>query len=671
MWQRLAILGVLLAALASIASASSGVVGEGSARATARILYASDWAGPTEIVAVDPSGGKPVGQVTVGREPSCSVGLLACGFMDPIPSPDGRFVAYRSVLFFYWPYQGALWIARADGGLPKLVASQPVVSVSWSPDSRRLAYGFACLGVTPCGSGIHVVRADGSGDRVVSAASAKGTLAWSSDGRRVSVVTGSVSADGLWLGALSPDGRWRAEWQGTAGSIRGGDITVTDERTARTWLVRDAIDNAFVWSPDSRTLAYVGRAGVGAFSTASHTVRRLAPEGGFHLAWSPDSRSVAYIQGEIDPFGHSIETGDLRVATDQGRVRTVVARSGPFGGNIVSVAWTRQPVGLHYRPTASVNGIFAGGTVSWLAADGPRIAYVACRRVFVWTPGHGKPAEVASGARDQCLAPYDREQITDLALAGDRVGWAEKTAGLGFEWTVSQADVNAPGKAIILATGSGDLGGRLASGTGTLVGAGSLLVDSSWRFGYAGGKSVLLRQAVQRVDSGGCPCPEIASSPGPFNPLDVDAGRIVVAGDNATVLLDATGKQLLDFPVAALAAQLSGTELAILVRGQLRVYDTATGAKKHAWPLPDVTSGNDCGYYASPTCEGAATLRLEDVARGLAAYVLDGAVHLFRLADGRDVTVGPGTLARFMDAGLVYADGSRIHLVPYDRLPLQ
>jgi len=32
--------------------------------------------------------------------------------------------------------------------------------------------------------------------------------------------------------------------------------------------------------------------------------------------------------------------------------------------------------------------------------------------------------------------------------------------------------------------------------------------------------------------------------------------------------------------------------------------------------------------------------------------------------------VGAGTLARFMDAGLVYADGARLHVVPYDRLPL-
>jgi hypothetical protein len=44
---------------------------------------------------------------------------------------------------------------------------------------------------------------------------------------------------------------------------------------------------------------------------------------------------------------------------------------------------------------------------------------------------------------------------------------------------------------------------------------------------------------------------------------------------------------------------------------------------------------------------------------------------MLRLADGADRVVGPGKLPRFMDAGFVYADGARIRLVPFDRLPLR
>ena len=64
-------------------------------------------------------------------------------------------------------------------------------------------------------------------------------------------------------------------------------------------------------------------------------------------------------------------------------------------------------------------------------------------------------------------------------------------------------------------------------------------------------------------------------------------------------------------------------------------------------------------------------LRLEDASSGLAAYILDRQVHLLRLSDGADAVVAYGTIARFTDTGLVYADGARIHLVPFDRLPLR
>ena len=59
------------------------------------------------------------------------------------------------------------------------------------------------------------------------------------------------------------------------------------------------------------------------------------------------------------------------------------------------------------------------------------------------------------------------------------------------------------------------------------------------------------------------------------------------------------------------------------------------------------------------------------LAHGLAVYVLDAQVHLLQLADGADRTVGSGTLARFADAGLVYADGARVRLTPFGRLPLR
>ena len=42
---------------------------------------------------------------------------------------------------------------------------------------------------------------------------------------------------------------------------------------------------------------------------------------------------------------------------------------------------------------------------------------------------------------------------------------------------------------------------------------------------------------------------------------------------------------------------------------------------------------------------------------------------LLRLSDGAAFSIGTGTLPRFSDAGLVFADGARIRAIPFDQLP--
>jgi hypothetical protein len=171
---------------------------------------------------------------------------------------------------------------------------------------------------------------------------------------------------------------------------------------------------------------------------------------------------------------------------------------------------------------------------------------------------------------------------------------------------------------------------------------------------------------IRRVDGATCPCPALASTPGPLYPADVNAGRIVAYGDNETLVLDRNGNRLVSLPMSPQAAQLSANDVVLLSRGDLRDYDAHSAELIHAWPLPDVLSGPVCGWR---TCDQT-RLVLDDAAQGLVTYTLDGDIHLLRLADSADALVGPGSLARFMDLGLVYADGARIHLVPYARLPL-
>jgi hypothetical protein len=86
-----------------------------------RVLYASDWVGPMEIFAADPSGRSPVRQVTFGRPPGACRWAAACGFTDPMPSPDDRRLAFWSAGLWFQPQ--TLWLARLDGSARHEIAT--------------------------------------------------------------------------------------------------------------------------------------------------------------------------------------------------------------------------------------------------------------------------------------------------------------------------------------------------------------------------------------------------------------------------------------------------------------------------------------------------------------------------------------------------------------------
>src|SRR5262249_1716592 len=150
----------------------------------------------------------------------------------------------------------------------------------------------------------------------------------------------------------------------------------------------------------------------------------------------------------------------------------------------------------------------------------------------------------------------------------------------------------------------------------------------------------------------------------------VHTGGVVARAANGALCPTAAGVRLLSLPVHALGAQFDGSRLVLLVPGELREYDLDSGALLHTTMLPDVESGSECGspHYCD---RRRPRLMLEDARRGLAAYVLDREVHLRRLVDGADVVIAPASLARFFDGGLVYADGARVSVVPWEQLPLR
>jgi hypothetical protein len=120
-------------------------------------------------------------------------------------------------------------------------------------------------------------------------------------------------------------------------------------------------------------------------------------------------------------------------------------------------------------------------------------------------------------------------------------------------------------------------------------------------------------------------------------------------------ILDHDGQLLRLFPFSgATSAQLSDNDLVVVREDALEVWDVQTGQRRAAYPL-------ERGFGPVPV--------VEDAEQGIATVVIGVAIHLIRLADGKDVVLaipnqaGPSH-AELDPAGLFYSWNE-----PYTRRP--
>ncbi len=703
----------MIAALATLAAAVPSAAA--ADRGAPRILYVGDWSGHWALYAADPAGREPPAQITFGGD-----------VVRLVPSPDGRRIA-----FFDNAARCMLVVARPDGSGRQTLDRAPSTcrwrpyNLSWSPNSEQLLYSF--------GRTVFVIGADGKRRRriatghspawspdgrsiafVGAVANNYPTVYVSAEGKRRAVFSDAEefawSPDGKWIAVarplrtgrvdevdlVRPDGSGRRKVSNSYGSRlawshdgrflafhSGSAVEVVDVATGNSRLVGSAELFGYAWSPKGHLLAFDSEEGLELLDAANGTTRRLSSDRSTESTWSSDGRSIAYVVGLQLP---DYRSGDLKIADLSGSVRTVVRASGEAGGQIYLYAWIRPRGPLHYRPpeprsAATVSGqeLVSPWKIERLATDGGRIAYVSCGHIFVWTPATGdvRQAEPAASLEPFCKEPnnnaaYEPFEIYDLALAGDRLAFGTRTGNSVQSFSLYQEALEPAPTARVAMRAGGLAGcGVTNGGLGELTGAGDLLVFSRWREVDLKPRGCSVRttsQEIYRLDPAGCPCPQLESSPGPLVPADVDEGRIVAFGDNQTLLLDRTGARILSIPVSVASAQLAGSDLVAVRRGALLHYDARTGALIHMWALPDVPTSGPCGSPHPWTC--TASLVLLDARGGFASYAVAGQVHVIRLADGHDATVGAGTTARFFTGGLAYADGSRIHVVSFESLAL-
>jgi Tol biopolymer transport system component len=671
-------------------------------RAPARLLFAASVVAPDQA----PRGFTPSPDIYSLASTGHLAQLTFAGGDSPVPSPDGRLVAFAR--------GGDLWLMSADGRHQRLLARRGL-EPAWSPDSRRIAYASG----TPSDiAGIRVIDANGTADRML----VRGNVAspvWSPDGRSLAFVRTTAvqtyqvvivrkgrqrmiaTASGNGAPSWSADGRWIA-YAGCAHRcgvvIVHPSVVIVHPNGSGRRVVTSGTNP--IWSPHGRQLAYIQNGAIAVYDEKLLTGGVLVappPVLTGPLSWSPDGSKIAY-----EVFNGELERGQLETVSLAGRVRSLGTY--PDAGAPV---WTAPPAGVRYRPPQPVGPVAVGDELRFrlpveeIAADGNSVAYRTCGAIGVWAK-ESETVTAVSSELPLCNFQDDYLQFYSLALAADRVAWGQVDGGNVQGSALVARSTADPATQIALAAGPGITNGdpRGTARVGDLIGAGSLLVLSTWAYcdEFANNtcwqlppqQRPLVSQTLWRVREpswpGVCPglgyssppsarCELLRTEPGPLRPLDVDAGRVVASGDNATLVLDADGRELLSVPISTTAAQLAGSDLILLVPGELRDYDARTGALLHSWPLPDVSLGGLCGL---PSWEcGSPRLRLEGAARGVVAYILDGKLHLLRLRDGADVLVADASAAALDDSGLFYtyrATGiwpGRLRFVPFDQLPLR
>jgi Tol biopolymer transport system component len=269
------VVGISAAAAASVAVGRAQAPPGRNAAAPTGLLAFTSYDRGFRIVTMRPNG--------------TGVRVLVPHGMEPVWSPDGRWLAFtREAPGTGYP---SIWRVRADGTGRRRVsrfgtgldAPRPSLP-SWSPDSRRIVFNAQYTvdgppndaGEPPTDTGVFVARRDGSKPRRLRANTGFTGPAWSSDGRRIALVT-----EGGAIGVMSPRGgplrvlrrgldvRGRLQFSPdgkrllTIVGFMPPTITILDVRTGKRTRIPAAegeLLGSATWTPDGR-LGYVASAG--------------------------------------------------------------------------------------------------------------------------------------------------------------------------------------------------------------------------------------------------------------------------------------------------------------------------------------------------------------------------------------------------------------------------
>ncbi len=242
-------------------------------------------------------------------------------YVTSVPGADGK---PRSSLF----------VADADGKNPRAVLTSkwPIMSPSWSPDGRRLAY----VSFETQRPVIHIQELlTGERKRLQSFKGLNGAPSWSPDGKRLAVVLSRDGNPEIYLYELSNDKLRR----------------LTRNR---------AIDTEPVWSPDGKSIVFTSSRSGGAqlyrILVAGGRPKRLTFEGKYNsrAAFSADGKLLAMVHRERDKYYIAVkdlERGGVRLLSEGG-----LDESPSFSPNGSMIIYATKNRGKSVLAVVSVDG---------------------------------------------------------------------------------------------------------------------------------------------------------------------------------------------------------------------------------------------------------------------------------------------------------------------------
>jgi Tol biopolymer transport system component len=640
-------LALVFAVSISLAGASAAADLAPKADAGGTIVFTRNLDDETHIYAVNPDG-TGLTQLT-----NTSTGEYA-----PIPSPDGKLIAFHS------DDKVPSKVMNADGsGQRALTGCSTLRPGAWSPDSSKL--------VCEVGYEEGLAVADVASGAVTPLISRGQYPTWSPDGHTIAF----IDRERLWIvpaegGAprrlgnrkidedaapsWSPDSA-RLAYMGSAGTKYRQDLfTIGADGSGERRLVQGISDfQTPGWSPQGSLIAFEKE--LPHYVTAVYTVRpdgtglsrvSVSPgrESSGDPAWSADGASLLYTRWRYR-FGGG---ADVFVTTPGAGAGRAVTHPFPAGGTNEAPIWMTGPPLTGGEPAPQTitlplaRKLTFADPLDGLTTDGRRaIPYVhvdsgsSSKGLLVWD----------AVARRTMHTP--RLCSTAAVLAGRRLAWmcAERGNTYLAIW-LETLRLGAKRPTFITETIADDDGG---DEIGSLVGHGSTIAFTS----YHGKKETARAWLLLARHGSKCPrnsdligsahppavCRRLAHAAGGVTAA-VDAGRVLTVAANGRVrLLSTRDRVLRTWGLAPHIdnARLRGTALAVQHGQSLDVYDTSTGAKKQALPLAS---------------DGGSRAFLFDVQGDLVVYGTGGAIHLLRLSDGRDVALDLPGAAPSLDARL-------------------